>query len=167
MEVPYVDIRPGALNTMRGSYTYVGIPSHVDADVTIGRYCSIGRFCSIGAQPHDMTGLTTYPRRRDLPRVATTIGHDVWIGDHVVVLAGVTIGTGAVIGAGAVVTRDVLPYAVAYGSPSRMVKRRFGQHAITELLKSEWWTLPLDIVETLPPVSDLLACLAAIKEAKR
>jgi acetyltransferase-like isoleucine patch superfamily enzyme len=45
-----------------------------------------------------------------------------FLGAHVVVLPGVTIGTGAVIGAGAVVTRDIPPHAVAVGVPARVIK---------------------------------------------
>lgn len=49
------------------------------------------------------------------------IGDDVWLATRVVVLDGVSIGNGAIIGAGAVVTRDIPPYAIAYGVPARVV----------------------------------------------
>ena len=52
------------------------------------------------------------------------IGHDVWIGNGVSVLDGVTIGDGCVIGAGSVVTKSLPPYAVAVGSPARVLKHR-------------------------------------------
>ena len=51
------------------------------------------------------------------------IGNNVWIGERVCILAGVTVGDGAIIGAGAVVTKDVPPYCVAAGVPARVVKR--------------------------------------------
>ena len=50
------------------------------------------------------------------------VGNDVWIGAHVCVLPGVTIGDGAVIGAGSVVTRDVPPGVLAVGNPCRVVR---------------------------------------------
>ena len=50
------------------------------------------------------------------------IGDNVWLGAGVVVLPGVTIGENSVIGAGSVVTRDIPPFAVACGSPARVVK---------------------------------------------
>lgn len=46
----------------------------------------------------------------------------VWIGGHVSVLPGVTIGEGSVIGAGSVVTHDIPPRKVAYGNPCRVVR---------------------------------------------
>jgi acetyltransferase-like isoleucine patch superfamily enzyme len=48
-----------------------------------------------------------------------SIGRNVWIGTHAVILPGVTIGDDAVVGAGAVVTRDVEPGAVVVGIPAR------------------------------------------------
>lgn len=45
-----------------------------------------------------------------------------WLGAHVVVAPGVTIGARAVIGAGSVVTRDVPPDVVAAGNPCRVLR---------------------------------------------
>jgi lipopolysaccharide O-acetyltransferase len=50
------------------------------------------------------------------------IGDGVWLGEHVVVCPGVTIGAGAVIGANSVVTTDVPPATVAVGAPARVVR---------------------------------------------
>lgn len=52
-----------------------------------------------------------------------TIGDDVWIGGHVVVCPGVTIGDRCVIGAGSVVTRDIPPGSIAAGNPCRVIRR--------------------------------------------
>lgn len=52
------------------------------------------------------------------------IGEDVWLGAHVTVLPGVTIGEGSVIGAGAVVMGDIPPYSVATGFPAKVIKKR-------------------------------------------
>jgi acetyltransferase-like isoleucine patch superfamily enzyme len=49
------------------------------------------------------------------------IQNKVWIGFHVIVLKGVTIGEGAVVGAGAVVTRDVAPFTIVAGNPARPI----------------------------------------------
>ena len=51
------------------------------------------------------------------------IGDNVWLGEFVAVLPGVTIGRGSIIGANAVVTRDIPPYSIAVGAPARVVKR--------------------------------------------
>lgn len=61
----------------------------------------------------------------NLPKTHLIIGNDVWIGNHVIILAYVShIGNGAVIGAGAVVTKDVPDYAVMAGNPARIIKYR-------------------------------------------
>jgi acetyltransferase-like isoleucine patch superfamily enzyme len=49
------------------------------------------------------------------------IEDDVWLGAHVVVLSGVTIGRGAIVAAGAVVTQDVVPMSVVAGVPARVI----------------------------------------------
>jgi galactoside O-acetyltransferase len=51
-----------------------------------------------------------------------TIGNNVWIGAHVIVLPGVTIGDNAVIGAGSVVTKDIPANVVAVGNPCRVIR---------------------------------------------
>ncbi|WP_338422576.1 hypothetical protein [Aggregatibacter actinomycetemcomitans] len=56
-------------------------------------------------------------------------------------LGGVSIGDGAVIGAGSIVTKDIPPYAIVVGAPARIIKYRFEQETITELLNLKWWEL--------------------------
>ena len=53
-----------------------------------------------------------------------SVGNDVWIGSHVVVLPGVKIGNSVVIGAHSVVAKDIPDNAVAIGSPARVVRYR-------------------------------------------
>lgn len=49
------------------------------------------------------------------------IDDDAWIGFGASILRGVHIGKGAVIAAGTIVTKDVKPYTVVAGSPSRVI----------------------------------------------
>ncbi len=56
-----------------------------------------------------------------------TVGHDVWIGAHVAVLPGVTIGDNTVIGAGSVVNRDIPSGVVAAGNPCRVLRKITGR----------------------------------------
>lgn len=49
------------------------------------------------------------------------IGADVWLGDNVIVLSGITIGEGAVIGAGAVVSHSVPSNEIWAGVPARRI----------------------------------------------
>lgn len=50
------------------------------------------------------------------------IGNNVWIGAHVCVLPGVTIGDNSVIGAGSVVTKDIPSGVLAAGNPCRVIR---------------------------------------------
>lgn len=50
------------------------------------------------------------------------IENNVWLGEKVTVLPGVHIGRGAIIGANSVVTKSIPPYAVAVGSPAKVIK---------------------------------------------
>jgi maltose O-acetyltransferase len=52
------------------------------------------------------------------------IGNDVWIGDRVIILPGVTIGDGCIIGAGSIVTHDTPPYSISAGNPARVIRYR-------------------------------------------
>ncbi len=76
----------------------------------------------------------TYPQKGDL-----VIGNDVWIGYNATIMAGVTIGDGAIIATNATVVKDVPPYAVVGGNPARVIRYRFSEEVINELLELRWW----------------------------
>ncbi|WP_348651587.1 acyltransferase [Micromonospora sp. WMMC264] len=52
------------------------------------------------------------------------IGEGSWLGAHVVVLKGVSIGRGAVVGAGSVVNRSIPDMSIAAGVPARVIGSR-------------------------------------------
>ena len=56
------------------------------------------------------------------------IEDNVWLGESVMILGGVTIGEGAVIQAGSVVCKDVPPLALAGGHPAVPFKYRDKEH---------------------------------------
>lgn len=66
---------------------------------------------------------------------------DVWIGMNVTLLSGVTIGRGATIASGAVVTKDVLPYSISGGVPSKFIKFKW---SIDQILEHEAKLYPED-----------------------
>lgn len=66
----------------------------------------------------------TPPGQRPLDGENRVIIEDnVWIGEFVSILPGVTIGRGSIVGANSVVSRDIPPHSIAVGSPARVVKR--------------------------------------------
>lgn len=75
------------------------------------------------------------------------VNDDVWIGDSALILSGVEIGQGAVIAAGAVVTEDVPPYAIVGGVPARVIKYRFTDDVIKELVKIDYAKVDRKFIE--------------------
>lgn len=67
------------------------------------------------------------------------IRSNVVISTGATILSGVTIGEGAVIAAGAIVTKNVPPFAIVGGNPARVIKYRFDEQTIENLLKIRWW----------------------------
>lgn len=127
----------------------------------IGKFCSIGpgtTFIMNGAN-HRMDG-STYPFNlfgngwekhmpslEDLPlKGDTEIGNDVWIGRDVTIMPGVKIGDGAILAAQSVIVKNVEPYTIVGGNPSRFIKKRFSEEKIAELLKIKWWDLKIEII---------------------
>lgn len=51
-----------------------------------------------------------------------TIGNNVWIGAHVAILPGVTIGDNSVIGAGSIVAKNIPPNSLAVGNPCKVIR---------------------------------------------
>jgi len=75
------------------------------------------------------------------------VSDDVWIGYGSTVMSGVTIGQGAVVAAGSVVTRDVPPYSIVGGVPAKVIKYRFEQDMIDELMKIDYSKLEKKDIE--------------------
>lgn len=145
-----------------GRFSY-GKPLIMGWDGTPEAAVSIGSFCSIAdgvrfmlKVNHPVHSTTTYPLAKifglqngqpyEWSRGPISIGHDVWIGMHAVVLGGVTIGDGAIVGAHAIVTKDVPPYAIVVGNPAKIVRYRFDEVTIARLRELKWWTWHEDAI---------------------
>lgn len=63
------------------------------------------------------------PDTRPLHMKAISIGNNVWIGENVCILLGVTIGDGCIIGANSVVNRDVNDNCIVAGAPAKDLKK--------------------------------------------
>ncbi|ELW89757.1 MULTISPECIES: transferase hexapeptide repeat protein [Acinetobacter] len=64
----------------------------------------------------------TLPIERNLSVKPVKIDDNVWLGEFVSVLPGVTIGKGTIVGANSVVSKSLPPYVIAVGSPAKPIK---------------------------------------------
>ena len=106
-------------NVYTGCYCSLG-------DVNLGDDVLLGSHVSIinGGGQHGIDRLDVPIRAQPGTFPKITIGCDTWIGEGSTVLANV--GDHCVIGAGSVVTKPVPDYAIALGSPARVVRYRIG-----------------------------------------
>ncbi len=150
-----------ATNLVIGAHTFIRSTAKLDLVSSIGRFCGFSSNAYIGheKQSHPMNWVSTHPfqfsvENAPFPYHPVTkpviIEHDVWMGTNVTILEGVHIGTGCIIASRAVVTKDVPPYAVVAGNPAKIVKYRLPEEIYKQLLASQWWEYPLEILNTLP-----------------
>ena len=143
-----------------GMYTHGGCFNefHFDRHTTIGRYCSIASTAYALNRNHPMEYKSThafffnpslkYSKKDNIEFIPLKIGNDVWIGHNAIIMPHVReIGDGAVIAAGAVVNKDVPPYAVVVGNPSRAVRYRFSKETIEKLLEEKWWEKSMEEIK--------------------
>lgn len=112
-----------------GDNVSIGEYSHITSHnkVVIGNGVLTGRFVLISDNSHGRSiydELVIEPLKRPIISNGCVIIKDnVWIGDKVSILSGVTIGEGCIIGANSVVTHDIPDYSLAGGIPAKIIKR--------------------------------------------
>jgi acetyltransferase-like isoleucine patch superfamily enzyme len=174
-----------------GAFTYMRDGGEL-SDCKIGRYCSIGQRVLISPGDHPIDFLSTHPFASDrsgisagmggleaYARIActriskrtpgkgtTTIGHDVWIGSHAIVLRGVEIGHGAVIAAGSVVTKNVAPFQIVAGIPAKPIRFRFPEPVRRKLMSLAWWDYDLTALGKKRDYSDIDAMIDRLEALK-
>ncbi|WP_197706834.1 acyltransferase [Sterolibacterium denitrificans] len=119
-----------------------GIDVGFRPDLSIGNHCQINQNTSIksariGNDVMIAPGVVLLDRQHNFSRIdipmtqqgaslrqLTVIGDDVWLGQNVIVMPGITIGSGVIVGAGSVVTRDLPDWSVAVGVPAKVIRYR-------------------------------------------
>ena len=113
-------VRAGARLEL-GDHVYINYGASICAyqSIRIGDRCTVGTYVIItDNDQHDLLDRSKLP-----PSKPVTVEDDVWIGDRVIILKGVTIGSRSVIGAGSVVTRAVPPDSIAAGNPAKVLRQ--------------------------------------------
>lgn len=126
-------------------------------ELYIGDYVCIGAEVVIlmgGNHTHRVDWFSLYPfmdviEDAYIGKGDTHIKDGVWLGMRAMIMPGVTIGEGAVVAANSVVTKDVEPYSIVGGSPAKVVKYRFDESVIDELISMKIYEWPAAKFESL------------------
>jgi acetyltransferase-like isoleucine patch superfamily enzyme len=125
------------MDVRHGRQTTFGIGVHIRnrGNLSLGERCGIGSFARIwnyapitigddflAAGGLTLNSSTHDPVTLEPQGMPIDIGHRVWCGVNVTILAGVTIGDDTVIGAGSVVVNDIPSNCIAAGVPARKLK---------------------------------------------
>ena len=127
---------------------------------------SIGSFVSIASGViflvdgnHNLSNLLTYPIAglimNDLiksidenqSKGSIIVSDDVWIGTNSIIMSGVILGQGSVVAAGSLVTKDVPPYAIIGGVPSKVLKYRFNSGLVDKLNDIKLGDIPIKFIK--------------------
>ncbi|RHB40483.1 antibiotic acetyltransferase [Enterocloster aldenensis] len=142
-----------------GNFTYGTLNVYEYGKKSPG-FLRIGSFCSISSTSkfllggeHYLDHLSTFAFKKKMFGIEETISkgsiileNDVWIGESAIILSGVTIGQGAVVAAGAVVTKNIMPYSIVGGNPAKLIRYRFNEEIIEQLLSLDYSKLDYNIV---------------------
>jgi acetyltransferase-like isoleucine patch superfamily enzyme len=116
-----------------GKNVYINCFTMISGEIEIGDNVLISQYVNIWGRAHRFMERDRLIWDQYGTHGVTDQGYDIapvvvkegaWIGPHVTVFRGVTIGKGAVVGANAVVTKDLPDYAVAFGIPAKVHKFR-------------------------------------------
>ena len=116
---------PGSARVRIGAGTFLnqGVMVAARELVEIGEHCMLANGCFVSDAAHRYDDPDKpVPWQGFTSKGPTRIGANCWLGAHVVVTSGVSIGERCVIGAGSVVTRDVPSFSIAAGAPARVLK---------------------------------------------
>jgi len=107
-------------------------------NLTFGNNILIGPNLTIECTDHKYhkLGQTIYANRHNKIKGFVTIEDDVWIGANVTILKNVVIGEGSVVGACSLVSKDIRPYTINVGIPTRVLKFRFNHNELKRHIES-------------------------------
>lgn len=156
----------GNIRVKIGKRSYFSGPGRLigNASLEIGNFCDIGEeiYVRVERDFHPMNWPSTANFRDNFRLIAdglnfdvdydeldnakagVVIGNDVWLSRGVRIFHGITLGDGCVVGEGTLVNRDCEPYGIYVGVPARLIRFRFPDHLIDELMQIKWWNWSYD-----------------------
>ncbi|MBL0738857.1 acyltransferase [Flavobacterium sp. GN10] len=115
-------------NLIIGRETSLNDNCKIYGEVSIGANCLFASNIFISSGTHNFSYNPYLPIKQQDKLKSISKGvlveDDCWLGFGVVVMPGVYIGKGAIIGSNSVVTKDVFPYTINGGVPSREIGKR-------------------------------------------
>jgi chloramphenicol O-acetyltransferase type B len=156
-------------NVIIGKHTYMAQPKVKwnMANLKIGNFCSIASNVTIYlGGDHRTDWVSTFPFGHIHQNIFNTfngvghpktngdvvIGNDVWIGDNVTIMSGIKIGDGAVIACNSHIVKNVEPYSIVGGNPAKLIKYRFTEKQIKQLLRIKWWDWDDEKINKIVPL---------------
>jgi acetyltransferase-like isoleucine patch superfamily enzyme len=106
-----------------GAHSWVGPFTLLDGSggLEIGDFCMV--CAGVQIYTHDSVKWALSAGRVSFEKASVEIGDCCYLGAGSIITRGVTIGDHTIVGAGSLVNRDLPPYAVAVGSPCRIIGR--------------------------------------------
>ncbi len=92
--------------------------------IEIGKQCLISGFCYLQTSMHKFEKMDLPVQEQGYKHLPVVLKADVWLGTHVVVLPGTTLGKGTVVGSNAVVTKSFGDNKVLAGVPAKEINNR-------------------------------------------
>lgn len=122
-----------------GNHVFIGDYSNLsgNVEINIGDNVMFGQEVMIRGGDHNISkaGLPMRFVKSGGINLPIIIENDVWVGTRAIILKGVKVCEGSVIGAGSIVTKDILPYSINVGSPSKPIKCRFKKTVLKKHLE--------------------------------
>lgn len=92
--------------------------------ITVGKKCLISGFVYLQTSMHGFKSKAVNVQEQGYDHAPINLADDCWLGTHVVILPGVSLGKGVVVGSNAVVNRSAEAYKVLGGIPAKELKER-------------------------------------------
>lgn len=117
-------VAQGAELNMDGVFIGPCVSISCHEGVEIGRHTQLAGGVAIHDNNHNFDDCDTPICKQGFCSEKITIGEDVWVGTHAVILQGVKVGNHSIIGAGSIVTKDVPDWAIVGGNPAKVIRMR-------------------------------------------
>ena len=120
-----ISVLPGAkLEINDDSLIGHGVTIYSAKSIKIGKNCRIAHYCSIIDHDYEVNSKTINVPWRDKSKISKPIfiADNVWLGAHVVILKGVSIGKNCIIGASTLVCVPIKENLKAYSSQAAKLK---------------------------------------------